>query len=205
MASWFVSPIVIPIFFVAAYMFYRMYITSRVGREPGRAPIFSLQDSAFGDFLYAPIGEEENGMVLTTLSALARIGVDPWQESARLSKLPIEAATQRLTSMISGLSNGRWARSDAGTIAARLIALLPAQRVLQAPSHGTAWRDRAHSHRAYRVAVFAFFVVFNTTIFFVLRSHDSSPVIEPSPVIDNNYSATSTTPTPPEAPLADSK
>ena len=31
----------------------------------------------FGDFLYAPIGEDRNEMPLSVLSALARLGVDP--------------------------------------------------------------------------------------------------------------------------------
>jgi hypothetical protein len=46
--------------------------------------------SAFGltvrynDFLFAPIGEQANGMQLSVLSALARMNVDPWEEAARL-------------------------------------------------------------------------------------------------------------------------
>src|SRR5579862_887634 len=67
-------------------------------------------------------------MVLTVLSALARLGVDPWQESARLGQLSTENATQRLTLIISRLPKGRWAPSDAGAIAARLVGLLPAKR-----------------------------------------------------------------------------
>ena len=94
--------------------------------EPMTPPAaFSLRTSAFNDFLYAPVGEEDNGMVLTMLSALARSGVDPWGEAARLNELPRDAATKRLTSMISGLPRGQWAQSAAGDIASRLVALLP--------------------------------------------------------------------------------
>jgi hypothetical protein len=162
--------------------------------SPRLSPRFSLQDSEFGAFLYAPIGEEENGMVLTTLSALARVGVDPWQEAARLAQLPVDAASQRLTSMISGLPNGRWVGADAGTIATRLIALLPAPKAPQAPSRGTAPGNRPLT---YWVAVFAVFVVLNSALLFMMRSH------EPSAVIDNGYGAASTTNTQPEAPLFD--
>jgi hypothetical protein len=88
-------------------------------------PAFSLLKSEFNDFLYAPIGEEGNDTPLTVLSALARLGIDPWQESARLAQLSKDLATQSLTSMIAKLPNGRWAQSDAGAIAARLVALLP--------------------------------------------------------------------------------
>src|SRR5579872_3785752 len=102
-------------------------------------PVFSLRTSTFHDFLLAPIGEEENGMVLTALSALARSGVDPWDEAARLSQLPRETATTNLTSIISGLPNGRWAQSAVGNIAARLIALLPVK-------HASVSQRRETSH-----------------------------------------------------------
>lgn len=95
---------------------------------------FSLLKSEFNDFLFAPIGEEKNGVVLTVLSALARLGVDPWQESARLAQLSADKATQRLTAIILGLPKGQWTESDAETIAARLVGLLPAKRASRPPS-----------------------------------------------------------------------
>jgi hypothetical protein len=166
------------------------------GRQATLPPQFSLQNSDFGEFLYAPIGEEANGMVVTALSALARIGVDPWQEAARLAQLPMDVASQSLASMISALPNGRWAKSDAGAIATRLAALLPAAKARQASS-----RETAPGHRplSYRVAVFAFIMALNTAVFLVLRSH------EPSPVIDNGYGTISTQNAPPAAPRFDSK
>ena len=36
---------------------------------------FSLQDSEFGDFLYAPIGEERNGSLLSVLCIAASLTV----------------------------------------------------------------------------------------------------------------------------------
>jgi len=85
----------------------------------------SFLGSEFNDFLFAPIGEERNGMLLSVLSALARLDVDPWQEAAELARLPGEAATERLASMIAALPDGPSAPSDPRTIAARLVALLP--------------------------------------------------------------------------------
>src|SRR5271157_3870474 len=58
---------------------------------------------AFNDFLYAPIANDGHGMPLSVLSALARSGVDPWQEAATLAGLPEEAAIQRLTTLIAEL------------------------------------------------------------------------------------------------------
>ena len=81
--------------------------------------------SEFNDFLYAPIGPDWNGMVLSVLSALARQNVDPWQEAAQLAHLQVGAATERLTKLISAIPGGPSARSDPATIAVRLIALLP--------------------------------------------------------------------------------
>jgi hypothetical protein len=81
--------------------------------------------SEFNDFLFAPIGEERNGMLLSVLSALARLDVDPWREAAELAQLPRQTATQRLASLIAALPDGPSAHLDPGSIAARLIALLP--------------------------------------------------------------------------------
>src|ERR1700742_3475712 len=91
----------------------------RLMNGPTTPAVFAMRTSAFNDFLYAPVGEEENGMVLTALSALARLGVDPWAEAARLSALPRDAATKRLSAIISGSSHGQWAASAVNDIAAR--------------------------------------------------------------------------------------
>lgn len=85
------------------------------------ASVFGL-GREFDDFLFAPIGVEPNGMLLSVVSALARSKVDPWQEAAQLARLPAKTATQRLTALIAALPGARF---DAGPTAARLIALLP--------------------------------------------------------------------------------
>jgi len=86
---------------------------------------FSLPHSLFNDFLFAPIGEEGNGMSLSVLSALARLGIDPWQEAARLSQSPKALAAATLDGLIGRLPPGRWEPSDTRKIAARLVELLP--------------------------------------------------------------------------------
>ena len=78
----------------------------------------------FNAFLYAAVCEEKNGMLLSVLSALARLDIDPWQEAANLAGLPEGAAEQRLTTLIETLPKGV-AHLDAGTTAARLVQLLP--------------------------------------------------------------------------------
>ena len=82
--------------------------------------------SEFDDFLFAPIAEESNGMMLSVISALARLDLDPWQEASNLAGLPGETATKRVASLlIAALPDGPSARRDPEAIAARLTALLP--------------------------------------------------------------------------------
>lgn len=88
-------------------------------------PEYSLGHSEFNDFLFASIGEEESGSQLTVLSALARLGLDPWTEAARLAALPKEAATAALTATIARLPEGALKASDVRSIALLLVDRLP--------------------------------------------------------------------------------
>jgi hypothetical protein len=81
--------------------------------------------SEFDAFLFAPVGADGHGALLSVLSALARLNLDPWQEAAKLSLLPRDVATRRLASLIAVLPDEASAPMDCPTIAARLIALLP--------------------------------------------------------------------------------
>lgn len=78
----------------------------------------------FDDFLYAPIGEFNDEMSFSVLSAFARQNLDPWEEAAKLTQLSRESAIVRLTSMISSEALGPSAPPSPVT-AARLVALLP--------------------------------------------------------------------------------
>src|SRR5271170_4965406 len=98
-----------------------------------RAP-FSLINSEFNDFLFAPIGDEGNGMTLSVFSALARLDIDPWREAARLAELPKETAIQAFTPTIAHLPGGQWMPANAREIAARLIAFLPQRDIVAPPA-----------------------------------------------------------------------
>jgi len=89
-----------------------------------RSP-YTLINSEFNQFLFAPIGEEGNGMMLSVVSALTRLDIDPWEEAAQLAGLPKEIAAATLNQLIDRLPRGLWMRSDTPGIAARLIELLP--------------------------------------------------------------------------------
>jgi hypothetical protein len=56
----------------------------------------SFVSAELSEFLYAPIGSENNGMTLSVLSALTRLNIDPWDEAAQLCELPKHAAATRL-------------------------------------------------------------------------------------------------------------
>ena len=86
---------------------------------------FALQKSDLNGFLFADVGIESSGNTLSVLSALARMGLDPWQEGGRLAKLPQLAAIDTLAKFIAIMPSSQWSLPDATAIASRLVALLP--------------------------------------------------------------------------------
>jgi hypothetical protein len=93
--------------------------------------------SSFDDFLYASIREEANGAPLSVLSALARLGLDPWKEAASLAQLSRERAAQKLMSLIETLPHALSTDPVAEAVVPRLIALLPRQTGAAIPSYQT--------------------------------------------------------------------
>ncbi len=90
-----------------------------------RTAMTPLLGPEFDTFLFAPVDEEGKGALLSVVSALARLDVDPWLEAAELARMPREAANQRLTSLIAALPDAPETQLAAATIADRLIKLLP--------------------------------------------------------------------------------
>src|ERR1700737_1637070 len=86
---------------------------------------FSLLHSDLNDFLFAAVGDEQNGMPLSVISALTRLGLEPWEEAARLAALPKALAAEALAPVIARLSLARQQRSDNLAIAQRVVGLLP--------------------------------------------------------------------------------
>jgi hypothetical protein len=91
----------------------------------------------FDAFLLAHIGEEKNGMLLSVLSALARLDLDPWREAAELARMPQQTASRRLASLIESLPDQPPTGPQPETVSTRLIALLP-----RAPSPSVASSDK---------------------------------------------------------------
>ena len=97
---------------------------------------FSLLHSELNDFLFAQMGDEESGAPLTVLSALTRLGMDPWLEGARLSDLPSDVAAGALVLMIAKFPKARRTSLDVLALAERLVALLPQRGTGRAPEAG---------------------------------------------------------------------
>ena len=87
----------------------------------------------FSAFLFAPIFEEENGMLLSVISGLTRLGYDPWHEAARLRDAGRAAALDDIAATVVTLAAGRRDSSETRTIAARLADLLPRRASALAP------------------------------------------------------------------------
>jgi hypothetical protein len=95
---------------------------------------FSLLHSDLNDFLFASVGEEHNGVTLSVVSALTRLGLDPWEQAARLTPLPKARAAEALATLIARLPIRRTLASDDLAISQRLVELLPDQK--SAPLQG---------------------------------------------------------------------
>ena len=125
--------------------------------------------SEFDEFLYAQIEENGNGSLLSVLSALARLDMDPWQEAGNLTRMSSERATQRLASLISALPGRALEQPNAGTIAARLITLLPHHTSVNIAPGGVP--SNAGALTQSRVLLMYFFIINMTFFALMLGDH----------------------------------
>lgn len=96
-------------------------------------PEYSLGHSAYNDFLFGSLGQDATGTEVTVLSALSRLGIDPWQEAARLASLPQDTAAETLAATLLRLPDRTRPDAEVPTIATRLVALLPEGAVADIP------------------------------------------------------------------------
>lgn len=118
--------------------------------------------SEFDNFLRAPIFENADGMALSVLSALARLDIDPWRESAELARLPGKLAIRRLAFLIAKLPSGQKPDQDPDVIAARVLVHLPRLGRSPVPPHaGAPGVINAVSFRgaAYALAILVLFLL----------------------------------------------
>ena len=79
----------------------------------------------FERFFYASVSEDRNEYVVAVLSTLARLGLDPWKETAELVVLGRDAARSRLGTLLARFLDVPTLKSDHGRVAGDLSQLLP--------------------------------------------------------------------------------
>jgi len=108
-------------------------------------PLFAPLRPDLDDFLFAKVGEEREGVPLSMISALTRLGLDPWDEAGRLSSLGKKDAIEQLRQLIAQLPGTAQPSVEGREIAAGLIELLPARA-------GTPRPPEARLPRRWRIA-----------------------------------------------------
>jgi hypothetical protein len=117
---------------------------------------FSLLHSDLNEFLFASVGDEQNGMPLNVMSALTRLGIDPWEEASRLAALPKAAAAESLAPVIARMPVGRPRLSDNLALSQGLVALLPLHlKAVSSSREQTADKDKRYFHAVLLLAVLA--------------------------------------------------
>jgi hypothetical protein len=95
-------------------------------------------------------------MPLSVISALTRLGLEPWEEAARLAALPKALAAEALTPMIARLSLAWQQRSDNLAIAQRLVGFLPVRgHVAELGRQRTGAWDKTYSNAVTLLACLA--------------------------------------------------
>jgi hypothetical protein len=76
-------------------------------------------------FLFATVGDEIDGIPLSVISVLTRLGLDPWREADRLSSLSTREAVEQLARLTAELPGMSRPLAEAREIADGLVGLLP--------------------------------------------------------------------------------
>ncbi|KGM36061.1 hypothetical protein P409_00920 [Inquilinus limosus MP06] len=116
------------------------YIPTRCDLDMPDTDVFRLRQSNLNAFLFADVGAESNGMPLSVVSMLGRLGGDPWVTAGRLAGQPRDAAVLELAEIITGTAQADRSSGEIMAIAARLASLLPSvepRTARRAPLPGT--------------------------------------------------------------------
>jgi len=144
---------------------YGWYRTLTLGN--GLRPLFRPLRPDLDPFLFAMVGEERNGIPLSTISALTQLGLDPWEEAGHLAGLAKGKAIERLTELLLRLPDGgRPPAEEVRQIAIGLIDVLrPSNGVLgfakpQEPAPLKIVGNKAFWVSCFVLTAVAFFVMF---------------------------------------------
>jgi hypothetical protein len=98
---------------------------TRCDLEKPDTDVFRLGESNLNAFLFADVGAESNGMPLSVVSMLGRLGGDPWATAGRLAGQPRDATILELAEIITGTACAERSSAEVMAIATRLASLLP--------------------------------------------------------------------------------
>lgn len=154
------------------------------------APTASL-GREFDGFLFAPIGEDANGMVLSVLSVLARLNIDPWREASKIAALPREAAIGHLAALLRKTTDASCGQRDPMAMARRLVLLLPTRGQQAIQARGLLLLNRSPVAMALMYVVFVGLVVGGQYLLGIMSTSPpasaSSPVQPPQSVKPDNH------------------
>ena len=86
---------------------------------------YALHHSGLEAFLFAPLWQEANGSMLSVLSALARLGMDPWKEAAVLAGKSRRDAATALAAILARLPKSSPEPPNYSNFAERAVTFLP--------------------------------------------------------------------------------
>ena len=124
-----------------------------------RADILHPHGSDVEEFLYAFVGEDRDGFMVTVLSTLARLGLDPWNEASELADLSEEAAGARLGVLLAGFRDVPALTVETEPITRKLIALLPDRAMPRARSQAGSSQSKTPMGLGVWIFAIAFLVV----------------------------------------------
>jgi len=89
-----------------------------------------VSEEIYEVFLYGSVADQDNGTPISVLTALARGNYDPWEEAARLARLPPNRAERELVQLLNGCIGRKVSPAELESAAKRLVPLLPFRRRL---------------------------------------------------------------------------
>lgn len=131
-------------------------------------------EEKYNAFLYEPITEQDNGTPVSVLSALTRGNHDPWEEAARLSRLPPDRAQRVLVELLNESVGRKLSFAEKEAAAKRLLPLLPAGIGFVPIVSGSPAAADAARHLVYWLAWFGFIAML-----LLVRPQDRAPMADP--------------------------
>jgi hypothetical protein len=131
-------------------------------------------EEKYNAFLYEPITEQDNGTPVSVLSALTRGNHDPWEEAARLSRLPPDRAQRVLVELLNESVGRKLSFAEKEAAAKRLLPLLPAGIGFVPIVSGSPAATDAARHLVYWLAWFGFIAML-----LLVRPQDRAPMADP--------------------------